>query len=191
MSVVSGMRRISTTSTWTVQPSSVPSSPVTPSTALPVSSRSSPAALAATWLARAAGRASARGALWPREDAFLVERPLLSLVVLFSLPPLLLFLAAALRVLDFLVPDDRDVLAAITAPFWDGPARPTAARRARPPTSLLQHHSGCPRPAGARPLPAADGSPPGRRRPPRRAGAPARPPRRRRGAVLSADRGCP
>src|SRR3954469_21637571 len=187
------MRRISTTSTCTVQPSSVLSSPVTPSTALPVSSSSSPAALAATWLARAAGRDSARGALCERGDAFLVELlPLFLVVVLWSsFPSSLLFLAAVLRVLDFLVPDDRDVLAAITAPFWDGPARPTAARRARPPTSLLQHHSGCPRPAGARPLPAADGSPPGRRRPPRRAGAPARPPRRRRGAVLSADRGCP
>src|SRR4051812_15119249 len=116
------MRRISTTSTWTVQPSSVLSSPVTPSTALPVSSRSSPAALAATWLARAAGRASARGALWPRDDdAFLVEPPLLFLVVLpSSFPPSLVFLAAVLRVLDFLVPDDRDVLAAITAPFPDG-----------------------------------------------------------------------
>src|SRR3954468_20530404 len=141
------MRRISTTPTWTVQPSSVPSSPVTPSTALPVSSRSSPAALAATWLARAAGRGSARGVLCPRADAFLVEPPLLFLVGLpSSFPPLLLFLAAVLRVLDFLVPDDRDVLAAITAPFLDGLARPTAARRARPPTSLLQRRSGCPLP---------------------------------------------
>src|SRR6478609_637556 len=185
------MRRTSTTSTWTIQPSSELSSPVTPSTALPVNSRSSPAALAATWLGRAAGRASARGALCLRGDAFLVELLLFLVVVpLPSFPSLLLFLAAALPVLDFLVPDDRDVLAAITAPFRDGLVRPTVARRARPPTSLLQHRSEFPRCAGARPPPAAGGSPRGHRRPPRPGDVPAPRRRRHRGAVPPVGQGC-
>src|SRR4051812_35266479 len=91
------MRRTSTTSMWTVQPSSLRSSPVTPSDCLPVSSRRSRAADTATWLARVGGRASA---LAP------VLRPLLDELSRFLAGLLLVdFLLVDFLLVDFLLVD--------------------------------------------------------------------------------------
>src|SRR4051812_40044240 len=91
------MRRTSTTSMWTVQPSSLRSSPVTPSDCLPVSSRRSRAADTATWLARVGGRASA---LAP------VLRPLLGELSRFLAGLLLVdFLLVDSLLVDFLLAD--------------------------------------------------------------------------------------
>jgi len=48
--------------------------------------------------------------------------------------PVLLFFTGRVRLADSLVPDDRDVFLAITAPFWGGLVQPSVAPRARPPT---------------------------------------------------------
>src|ERR1700712_4350529 len=102
------MRRTSTTSTCTVHPSSVFSRPVTPSACLPVSSSSSRAACAATWVARAGGRGRAFGALRrssepPFDSAELDGFLAAGFLEVDLLTPL--FFAALARLLVFLVPD--------------------------------------------------------------------------------------
>src|SRR3978361_2135732 len=112
------MRRTSTTSTCTVQPSSGFCRPVTPSACRPVSSSSSSAAFAATWLARAGGRAVALGALCPE-----LERPLESRVLEYLL--LVFFDVVSLDVSsawDFLAGDFLDAVLLVLL-FFAGLAR--------------------------------------------------------------------